>query len=54
MPFSNYLFYLTCKNFMAVVTLDFQLQPQYRDPVLKDPNFLAKSLKNKKIEAKSV
>ena len=48
MSFSYYLFYIICKNFRTVVTLDLQLQPQDRDPILKNPNFLAKSLKNKK------
>ena len=48
MSFSYYLFYIICKNFRTVVTLDLQLQPQDRDPILKNPNILAKSLKNKK------
>ena len=48
MSFSYYLFYIICKNFRAVVTLDLQLQPQDRNPTLKNPNFLTKSLKNKK------
>ena len=48
MSFSYYLFYIICKNFRAVVTLDLQLQPQNRNPILKNANFLAKSLKNKK------
>ena len=48
MSFSYYLFYIICKNFRTVVTLDLQLQPQDRNPVLKNPNFLAKSFKNKK------
>ena len=48
MSFSYYLFYIICKTFRAVVTLDLQLQPQDRNSILKNPNFLAKSLKNKK------
>ena len=48
MSFSCYLFYVTCKKFRAVVTLDLQLQPQDQNPILKNPNFLVKSLKNKK------
>ena len=48
MSFSYYLFYIICKNSRAVVTLDLQLQPQNRNPILKSANFLAKSLKNKK------
>ena len=50
MSFSYYLFYIICKTFRAVVTLDLQLQPQDRNPILKNPNFLAKSLKNKKFD----
>ena len=49
MFFSYYQFYIICKNFRVVVTLDLQLQPQDRNPILKKPNFLAKSLKKKKI-----
>ena len=48
MSFSCYLFYITCKKFRAVVTLDLQLQPQDQNPILKNPNFLVKFLKNKK------
>ena len=48
MSFSFYLFYIICKNFRAAVNLDLQLQPRYRNPILKNPNFLAKSLKNKR------
>ena len=48
MAFNYYLFYIICKIFRAVVTLDRQLQPQDRNPLLKGSNFLAKSLKNKK------
>ena len=44
--FSYYLLYIICKNFRAVVTLD--LQSQNRNQILKNPNFLAKPLKNKK------
>ena len=47
MPVSNYLFYIIWKYFRAVFTLDLQLQPQDRDPVLKNPNFPAKSLNHK-------
>ena len=47
MSLSYSLFHIICKNFRAVVTLDLQLQLQDRNPVLKKPNFLAKSLKNK-------
>ena len=48
---------MICKNFRAVVTLDLHLQLQDRDLILKNPNFLAKSIKKKKKkknEAKSV
>ena len=48
MSFSYYLFYIICKNFRAVVTLDLQLQLQDQNPILENPNFPAKSLKNKK------
>ena len=46
--FSYYLFYIICKNFRAVVTVDLQLQPEDRNPILKNPKFLAKSWKKKK------
>ena len=48
MSLSFYLFYIICKNFRAAINLDLQLQPRYRNPILKNLNFLAKSLKNKK------
>ena len=48
MYFRYYLFYIICKNVRAVVTLQLPLQPQDRNPILKNPNFLAKSLKIKK------
>ena len=46
--FSYYLFYIICKNFRTVVTVDLQLQPEDRNPILKNPKFLAKSWKKKK------
>ena len=41
-------FHIISKNFRAVVTHDLQLQLQARSTILENPNFLAKSIKNKK------